>query len=99
MYPETVPASWAQERLTECCGAVAPVPLRPTIGDVGALVENVRFADAVPLAVGANTTLKGTDFPAAIVIGSVIPEILNSPSVDEAPETVTLAPLAVSEAA
>ncbi len=55
----------------------------------------MRFAVAVPLAVGANTTLNGTVWPAAIVIGNVIPDRPNSAPVDDAPETVTLAPLAV----
>lgn len=74
-----------------------PEPVRPTVGDVGALLENVRFAVAVPLDLGANTTLNGTDVPAAIVIGSVSPEILNSVSVADAAATVTFPPVALRD--
>jgi hypothetical protein len=61
-------------------------------------VENERLALAVPLLFGAKVTLKLTDWPAASVFGSVIPETEYSVLLTEADLTVMLAPFAVSVA-
>ena len=54
-------------------GAV-PVPLRVTEdGDEGALLVIATLPGALPAVVGANTTLKLADVPAATVAGTEIP--------------------------
>ena len=78
-----------------CC--TAPVPLTDSARDESeALLENKILADALPLACGANVSVKGTLCPAAIVRGNVIPLNANSELLELAEETVTLAPLALS---
>ena len=78
-----------------CCAA--PVPLTDSARDESeALLENKILADALPLACGANVSVKGTLCPAAIVRGNVIPLNANSELLELAEETVTLAPLALS---
>ena len=78
-----------------CCAA--PVPLTDSGRDESeALLENKILADALPLACGANVSVKGTLCPAAIVRGYVRPVSANSELLELAEETVTLAPLALS---
>ena len=60
------------------------------------MLENKILADALPLACGANVSVKGTLCPAAIVRGNVIPLNANSELLELAEETVTLEPLALS---
>ena len=78
-----------------CCAA--PVPLTDSARDESeALLENKILADALPLACGANVSVKGTLCPAAIVRGNVIPLNANSELLELAEETVKLEPLALS---
>lgn len=66
-----------------------------TAGEFDALLENVKDAELAPLADGVKVTVKGEDWPAAIVVGSEIPESANSPLLRLAEVTVTDAPLAI----
>lgn len=54
-----IEVSAAHDSVTVCGAGAAPEPVSPTIADVDALLANVKFAVAVPLAVGAKMTLKG----------------------------------------
>ena len=65
------------------------------VGELEALLENVKEAEVDPLACGVNVTVKGVDLPAARVTGSEIPESANSPLFRLADVTVTDAPLAI----
>lgn len=67
-----------------------------TVGAFEALLWNVRVALAVPTLPGVHVTVKFAELPAAIVCGSEIPEIVNSPLSILAEETVTAAPVALS---
>jgi hypothetical protein len=58
------------------------------------LLVNIKFAFAVPLALGAKVTVNGKDCPAAIVAGKEIPDIANSLLFALADEMVTDAPVA-----
>jgi len=69
-----------------------------TVADPEASLANVRLAEVVPLVVGLNDTLNVAVCPAAIVNGNAIPLIENSESVELAAFTVTLDPIAVSDA-
>jgi hypothetical protein len=62
---------------------------------VEVLVKKKIFADAVPLVVGVNVTVKGTLCPAARVTGRVIPPRVNAALLELAEDKVTLPPLAV----
>ena len=48
-----------QDKSTVCC-MLAPEPLAVSNAEVEVLVKNEIFAEAVPLVVGANVTVKGT---------------------------------------
>src|SRR5437879_11544738 len=49
--------------VTESCGCT-PVPLRAMVlGELGALLTSERLPDTLPVAVGANCTLKVLDCP------------------------------------
>jgi hypothetical protein len=61
-----------------------------------ALLVKVSLALAAPVAWGAKVTLNPTDCPAVRVVGSVIPESVNSPLLLLPDETVTEAPLALN---
>jgi hypothetical protein len=54
------------------------------------------LAEAVPVAVGAKVTVKGTLCPAAIVTGKVSPARVNWALLELADDRVTLPPLAVT---
>jgi hypothetical protein len=75
-----------------------PEPARLTDGDPEASLAKERVAEVVPLEAGLNKTLNVAVCPAAIVTGNVIPLIENSEPVELAAFTVTLDPLAVSDA-
>jgi hypothetical protein len=78
---------------------VDPVPVSDDeAGELVALLVNEALAAAAPLACGENVMLKDTLWPAAIVRGNVKPLIENSEVVIDAPDKITLDPLAVSVA-
>jgi len=84
-------------RATLCCGGGVPEPVKDcAVGELEALLANVRFADAVPEDWGANVTWNETLFPAAIVTGREIPLTENSDPFMPADEIVTGALLALS---
>jgi hypothetical protein len=88
------------DKLTECCGAGVPVPVKLSVtGGLVALLVKVIVAEAVPLACGANFNVKGALCPAESVIGNVNPVKVNSGLLELTPETVTLALLAVIDPA
>ena len=72
-----------------------PVSEAP-IGAFVALLVKVIVPDAVPLACGLNVQVKVALWPAASVTGRDNPLIENSGLVDDADDTVTPAPPAVS---
>ena len=79
LYPTALELLWVQLRLTLCCGAGLPVPVRDSLRlEFVALLANARVADAVPLAWGVNTIVTGTLCPALTVKGKVTPLNLNS---------------------
>ena len=61
-----------------------------------ALLTKERLADALPEVCGKNVTVKGTDWPAARVVGSEIPPSRNSALVVVPDEIVTGEPVALS---
>ena len=69
-----------------------PVPLSAIdVGEFGALLTSEIDPDAAPVVVGANTALKVAFFPARIVIGALMPDILKPAPVTVADEIVKLA--------
>ena len=95
MYPATVNVSAFQERLTLCCGALAPVPVAETVGELVALLPKEITPDAAPVACGLKVTVNDVFCPAARVKGNDRPLSENSALFDAADVTVTLAALAV----
>ena len=86
----------SQLRSTLCWVGAVPLPLSDwAIVEFAALFENVKFAFAVPLALGMKVTVKGADCPVARVSGSDIPESMNSLLLILEDEIVTDAPTAV----
>ena len=76
-----------------------PDPVRvSTVGALAALLLRKMLPAAVPLLCGVNVRVKGTLWPAAILVGNDNPPRLNSGLVDVADETVTLDPVAVRRA-
>src|SRR3989441_419648 len=62
--------------VTESCGCT-PVPLRAMVlGELGALLTSETLPDTLPVAVGANCTLKVLDCPGGSVSGNVGPLML-----------------------
>jgi hypothetical protein len=61
-----------------------------------ALLVKVRVPLTAPVAVGVKVTVNGTLLPAAIVVGSDSPLMVNAPLLELPAVTVTLAPVAVS---
>ena len=59
------------------------------VGELEALLMNVRVALAAPVALGVKVTVNGADWPARIVAGRVMPESTNWPLELLADETVT----------
>ena len=79
-----------------CCVGAVPLPVMVcTVGELDALLENVKDAELAPLCCGVKVTVKGVDWPAVSVTGSEIPESTNSLLFRLAEETLTEAPLAV----
>src|SRR3989442_1353433 len=65
--------------VTESWGCT-PVPLRAMVlGELGALLMSETLPDTLPVAVGANCTLKVLDCPAGRVTGKVSPLMLKPP--------------------
>src|SRR3989442_12722300 len=62
------------------------------LGELGALLTSETLPDALPVAVGANCTLKVLDCPAARVRGEVSPLMLKPAPVKLACAMVKLAP-------
>jgi len=97
LYPERVDVLAVQDRLTLCWAADVPVPVTEAAdGALAALLENEMLPEVAPLAWGANVSVNVALRPAAMVAGSDNPLSANSPLLEVAEETVTLAPLAVS---
>jgi hypothetical protein len=83
--------------VTECAIGIVAAPLKlTTIGEPDALLNTERLPVNVPAAVGANFTINVTLWPAARVIGRVIPVKVNPLPLIVACEMVTLAVLAVN---
>src|ERR1700733_3177394 len=84
------------ERVTVCDGALAPVPVKASVIDVGTpLLTKVSVALAVPVVCGLKITLNAALCPAWIVMGSEIPLRSNCELLLLAALMVTFAPLAV----
>jgi hypothetical protein len=98
LYPTTFVEVLAfQFSVTLCCGGAAPVPLAAsTAGVFEASLTKLRFALAVPAAVGLKVAVNEAELPAAIVAGRVIPLTVNSPLVVPIEESVTALLLAVT---
>jgi hypothetical protein len=74
------------------CGCV-PVPLREIVsGELGALLMTVIVPVTLPAALGPNTALNVADFPAPMVTGAAIPEVLKPAPEAVTEEIVTVAP-------
>jgi len=72
--------------------AAIPVPLKAIVsGELGALLISVSDPDALPADDGVKTPLNVALFPAAIVIGAVIPGVLKPAPAKAACEIVRLA--------
>src|SRR5207244_2624073 len=66
--------------VTESWGCT-PVPLRAMVlGELGALLMSETLPDTLPVAVGANCTLKVLDCPAERVTGNISPLMLKPPA-------------------
>jgi len=60
LYPEIDVEVLAFQDKSTACWIVAPEPLTVSNAEVELLVKKEMFAEAVPLVVGANVTVKGT---------------------------------------
>ncbi len=100
LYPTTLLDELAfQFRVTLCCAGAVPAPLKDSATEpLTALLANVRVAEVLPEACGANVTLNGTLCPEAIVSGKEIPLNENSVPVLRAEDTVTEPMLALKVA-
>ena len=78
------------------CGIVAPEPVAASDAEVELLAMKEMFAEAVPAAVGANVTVKGTLWPAARVTGKVSPATAKAELLELTEESVMPPPLAVT---
>ena len=98
LYPTTLLDVLAfQARVTLCCGAGVPVPVKASIvEELEASLANVMFAEAVLYACGAKVTVNEAVCPAAILSGNATPVIENSELSAPAEETVTAASVALS---
>jgi len=97
LYPETPDEVLAfHDKLTECVGAVLPVPVAVSVVvDGWALLTNVSVALAAPVTGGLKVTVNEALWPAGIVTGGERPPRLNTELFVLAAVTVTFAPLAV----
>ena len=78
------------------CWMVVPDPVAVSTADVELLATNEIVADVLPLAVGANVTVKGALWPAERFSGRERPAIVNTGLLEVAEERVKLPPLAVT---
>src|SRR5271166_1233639 len=86
-----------QERLTLCCGAGVPVPVRDsTVGEFEAALANDMLPDATPVPAGVNVTVNCTCCPAGITTGNDTPLRTKAEPVTLPEATVTFSPLALS---
>lgn len=60
LYPDIEVDVLAFQDKSTVCWTVAPVPLTLSRAEVEVLVKKERFAEAVPVVVGENVTVKGT---------------------------------------
>jgi hypothetical protein len=79
------------------CWMVVPDPLAVSIAELELLATKEMVADALPLAVGANVTVKGALCPAARLSGRESPAIVNAALFEVAEVRVRLPPLAVTD--
>jgi hypothetical protein len=99
LYPATVVVLAFQDRLTLCCTAAAPVPVKVWLTVLlEALLPMDSVAEVDPLACGVKVTVKVRLWPAVRVRGRVNPLILNSEVLALADEIVTLDPEALTVA-
>jgi hypothetical protein len=100
LYPTTLLDVLAfQARVTLCCGAGVPVPVKASIvEELEASLANVMFAEAVLYASGAKVTGNEAVCPAAIVSGNTTPVTANRELSAPAEETVTAASVALRSA-
>jgi len=98
LYPEIFSDSLAlQERLTECVGAAAPVPVSVSIVTEGcASLVKVNVALAAPAVVGLNVMVNDALCPAEIVCGSEKPPIAKTELFVLTAVTVTVPSVAVN---
>jgi hypothetical protein len=96
----TLPALMVVGETLNCPDAPTPVPVKlATAGELEALLTKDAVAEAEPLPLGVNVTVKVTGLPVATVTGNEIPLMENSfafvpPMLTDV--TVTLSPVAVS---
>jgi hypothetical protein len=86
----------ASQDKSTMCWMVVPDPLAVSTAEVELLATNEMVADAVPVVVGANVTVKGALCPAARLRGRERPAIVNAELFELADERVRLPPLAVT---
>src|SRR5712664_1841794 len=91
LYPTTLLDELAfQFRVTLCWAGAVPAPLKDSATEpLTALLANVRVAEVLPEACGANVTPNETLCPEAIVSGKEIPLNESSVPVLRAEDTVT----------
>jgi hypothetical protein len=89
----------AQDRLTVCTGAATPVPVTTAAdGEFAASLTKETVEEATPLACGVKVTVKFAVWPEFSVSGNVNPLMENSLLPALPPVTVTVPPLATSDA-
>jgi hypothetical protein len=96
LYPVTAEVLACHVKLALCWTGATPVPVPATTGEAfAALLANVTFPEALPLAWGEKVTVKVALWPATSVVGRESPDRTNSVLLEVADEIVTLAPVAV----
>ena len=95
MYPLIEVDVLAFQDKATVCWMVAPVPLAVSEIELEPPVKKEMLVEAVPVAVGAKVTVKGTICPAAIATGKASPPSVNWELLELADERVTLPPVAV----
>lgn len=95
LYPETFWLSF-QESSTLCCGGAAPAPASVMTGELEASLATASVADAFPLALGANVTVKEALCPAGTTTGRAGPLMEYSDVLGASEEIVTFDPEALS---
>ena len=95
LYPVTEVDVLAFHDRSTLCWIVAPEPVAVSDAEVELLAMKEMFVEAVPAAVGANVTVKGTLWPAARVTGNVSPPTVKAELLEPNDDSVNPAPLAV----